>query len=86
MILSLGGVELPPTAVFLSFLLFFFLANCTHVLMTQCILGAEAQIVTGGLEIAVYFPMLRPSVRRVQMTFRYNAKKKQNKNKTATES
>lgn len=74
MILSLGGAELPPTALFVAF--FFFLANCTHVPMTQYILGAETQIVTGGLEIAVYFLMLRPSVRRVQMTFRYDAKKK----------
>lgn len=55
MILSLGGVELPPTAAFVSFL-FFFLAICTHILMTQYILGAETQIVTGGLEIAVLFP------------------------------
>lgn len=77
MILSLGGVELPPTAAFVSFLFFFFPDDLhTHSDDSVYPRSRDSDRHSDGLEIALYFLMLRPSVRRVQMTFRYDAKKK----------
>lgn len=47
--------------------------------MTQCICGAETEQVTGGLESALHFLMLRLSARWVQMTFSYHAKRRRKK-------
>lgn len=47
--------------------------------MTQCICRAETEQVTGGLESALHFLMLRLSARWVQVTFSYHAKRRRKK-------